>query len=145
MLARRELSEAQIRERLARHGHSRDHVESATIRLKDQGAIDDVRVAHAIARTQVFVKRRGRIRVRRAIEAIGIARATARQVVDEVFGEVDGRELLERALAARLGQGRQIRDEREFQRLYRFLVTQGFEADQVMRALSERCNEKPEA
>jgi len=145
MLARRERSEAQIRERLARRGHSVDEVESATIRLKDQGAIDDVRVARAIARTQVSVKRRGRMRVRWAIEAAGIARETARRVVDELFGEVDGGELLERALAARLPQGRAIRDEREFQRLYRFLMTQGFEADQVMRVLSERRKAKPEA
>jgi len=45
MLARRELSEAQIRQRLARREHEPDLIDEAAARLKEERALDDVRVA----------------------------------------------------------------------------------------------------
>ncbi len=91
MLARRELSEAQVRQRLARRGHEPESIDAAVERLKSERAIDDVRVAEAIARTETTVKRRGRLRVRRQIEHAGIAPATARRAVDEIFEDIDDR------------------------------------------------------
>ena len=52
MLGRRELSEAQVRQRLARRGHEPDSVDAAVARLRQERAIDDTRVAEAIVRTQ---------------------------------------------------------------------------------------------
>ena len=75
MLGRRELSEAQVRQRLARKGHADEDVEAAIQRLKTERALDDARVADAIARTEITVKRHGRMRVRRQIESAGIAPA----------------------------------------------------------------------
>jgi regulatory protein len=138
LLGRRELSEAQIRERLARHGHEQDAIDRAIVRLKEERAIDDTRAARAIARTAASVKRRGRLRVRRQIEGAGIAEATARRVVDEAFGEIDEDALVDRALAKRLPEEAAIVDDKEFGRLYRFLLGQGFDADRIMRALSAR-------
>jgi SOS response regulatory protein OraA/RecX len=137
-LARRELSEAQVRRLLSRRGHDRDSIESAVARLKDERAIDDARVAGAIARTETRVKRRGRIRVQHQIELAGIVRGVARQAVDEVFSAVDDDELLEAALARRFRGRERIADDREWQRLYRHLTGQGFEADRVMKALAAR-------
>ena len=85
MLARRELSEAQIRERLTRADHDDSNIESAIERLKEERAIDDTRVANAIARTEIVVKRRGKLRIRRTIEAAGIASGIAQQAVDAAF------------------------------------------------------------
>ena len=138
LLARRELSEAQVRQRLARKGFADDEVDAAVERLKSERAIDDVRVAAAIARTETGVKRRGQLRVRRQIESAGIAPDVARAAVDAVFGEVDADTLLLAALARRLRGDRPIADDREFQRLYRFLVAQGFEPDRVLRELRRR-------
>ena len=138
MLARRELSEAQVRQRLARRGHDPDAIDDAVARLKEERAIDDARVAEAIARTQTAVKRRGKMRVRRQIESAGISSANARSAVDEVFGEIDPAALIESALAKRLRGAAAIRDDREFQRLYRYLIGQGFEPDQIMKVLSAR-------
>jgi regulatory protein len=138
MLARRELSEAQVRQRLARRGHDEEAIDAAVGRLKAERALDDARVAGAIARTETSLKRRGKLRVTRQIERAGIARATARQAVDKVFEDIDPDALLEASLARRLRGGRRIADDREFQRLYRYLVAQGFEADQVLRALRAR-------
>ena len=100
-------------------------------------AIDDARVAEAIAHTELSIKRRGKLRVRRQIEQAGIAPATARHAVDEVFGSLDADDLLESALAKRLRRGTNIADEREFNRLYRYLVGQGFEPDRVLALLKK--------
>jgi regulatory protein len=138
MLARRELSEAQVRQRLSRRGHEPEAIAAAVDRLKLERAIDDARVAEAIARTETTVKRRGRLRVRRQIEHAGIAAPTARRAVDEVFNELDDQQLLEAALARRLRDRAAIADDREFHKLYRYLVAQGFEADQVLKTLTAR-------
>ena len=138
LLARRELSEFQVRQRLARKGYAADDIDGAVERLKGERAIDDGRVAEAIARTSVSVKRRGTLRVRRDIEAAGIEPAVARQALDAVLGDVDAEALIEAALNRRLRPGRLIESDREFQRLYRFLAGQGFESDRILKALAAR-------
>ena len=135
MLARRELSEAQIRQRLARREHDADDIDAAVERLRSERAIDDRRVAEAIARTQTSIKRRGKLRIRREIEHAGIARDTARRVVDDVFAGVDAEALLEQSLTKRIRGREKIADQKEFHRLYRYLVGQGFEPDRVLAAL----------
>ena len=142
MLARRELSEQQIRQRLARKGHDHQAIDEAVSRLRDERALDDVRVAEAIARTETSIKRRGKLRVRMQIERAGIAKAVAKAAVDEVFEAIDDDALIEAALRKRLRQLEQIADAREFQRLYRFLVSQGFEHDRVLAALSRHKGHK---
>jgi regulatory protein len=138
MLARRELSEAQVRQRLARKGHDEDAIDAAVARLREERAIDDERVAAAIARMETSIRRRGRLRVRRQIEHAGIAAPTAKRAVDDVFGDIDADAHLQASLNKRLRGRETISDQREFQRLYRYLVTQGFEPDQAMRALKAR-------
>jgi regulatory protein len=138
MLARRELSESQVRQRLARKGHEPDAVDEAVARLLGERAIDDTRVAEAIARTETTVHRRGKARVRLQIERAGIAKSIARQTVDEVFGEIDSEAHLQAALKKRLRGRATITDDREFMRLFRYLLGQGFDTDQVMKALTAR-------
>jgi regulatory protein len=142
LLARRELSERQVRERLVRKGYTDDDVQGAIERLKAERAIDDARVAEAIARTETGIKRRGRLRVRLAIEKAGIAGPTARAALDAVFGDLDDEVLLEAALNRRL-RSRAIADDREFQRLYRYLAAQGFESDRILKVLNARRQRGP--
>jgi regulatory protein len=135
MLARRELSEAQVRQRLLRRQHDPDAIEAALARLKSERSLDDERVAGAIARSETNLKKRGRYRVTRQIEAAGIASSIAKRIVDETFAAIDGDALIGQALARRLRGRTRIEDDREFQRLYRYLVAQGFEPDRVMALL----------
>ena len=137
MLARRELSEAQIRQRLSRRGHTPESIDTAVERLTTERALDDVRVAGAIARTETGVRGRGRLRVLRQIEAAGIASSTARRVVDEVFQDVDSDALLAAALEKRL-RGRNTITDQDARRLYRYLLAQGFDPDRVVSALRDR-------
>ena len=138
LAAGRELSEAQVRQRLARKGHSPTDIDAAVARLKDERAIDDVRVAEMIARAETASKRRGKLRVRMQIERAGIASATARKAVDDVFGELDADARLEAALTRRMLGRDRIEDDKEFQRLYRYLLNQGFDGDRVLSALQAR-------
>jgi len=138
MLGRRELSETQVRQRLVRRGHSAGEIDAAVARLLGERAIDDARVAEAIARTETAVRRRGRLRVRRQIERAGIAGSVARHAVDEAFGALDVDALLEASLAKRLRGRTRVANDAEFRRLYRYLIGQGFEPDRVLAALKPR-------
>jgi regulatory protein len=137
MLARRELCEAQIRQRLQRKGFGADDVAAAVARLKKERALDDRRTALACARTEVRVRQRGRQRVQRQIEALGISRTIAREAVAEVFGDVDERSLLEQALEKRLRRG-PITDAASAARVRRYLMVQGFNPDEIATALRKR-------
>ena len=138
MLARRELSEKQVRERLARKGHEEDAIDVAVARLRQERAVDDARVAEAIARTETTIRRRGKLRVRMQIERAGIDKSIAKRAVDDVFGAIDDDALIEASLSKRLRGRETIADDREFQRLYRYLAGQGFESDRIMKLLSSR-------
>ena len=138
LLARRELAEAQLRERLARRKFEKDDVDAAVARLRRERAIDDRRTAVACARTEMRLKHRGRARVVRQIEALGIARDTARDAVAEVFAEVDETELLQQALDRRLRHGMDVSDPAVFRRVHRYLLGQGFDPGRVTALLRSR-------
>jgi SOS response regulatory protein OraA/RecX len=138
-LAVRELSEFQIRQRLRTRQVSPGTIEDVVAKLHRAGALDDRRTALACARTEALVKRRGRHRVMRQLESIGIDRDLARRTIQDVFEDVDERELMERALAGRLGKrSRTIRDPAEYRRLFTFLIRQGFDASAVTALLRSR-------
>ena len=142
MLARRELSEVQMRDRLARREHSPGSIDCAVARLRDVGALDDRRVALAAARTDAQVKSRGRARILRHLHTLGISTATAEAAVNQVFDAVSETDLLERALARRLrGPSARIRDASHFRRLYQQLVRQGFSSSAVVTALKTRAKQ----
>jgi regulatory protein len=145
LLARRELSEAQVRQRLLRRGHVPEEVEAAIGRLKSERALDDARVASAIARTEVALHQRGRLRVHRQIAKAGIATATAKQAIESAYAEVDLEALLSAALQKRLRGAEHITDQKTHQRLYRYLVGQGFESDRVLNALRQRMRKPAES
>jgi regulatory protein len=138
MLGRRELSERQIRERLKRKEYSEEDIDAAVARLKEERAIDDARVAGAIARTETSIRRRGKLRVQMQIQRAGVDKATAKAAVDDVFEAIDDEALIEASLQKRLRGRETIADDKEFQRLYRFLATQGFESDRIMKVLRAR-------
>jgi regulatory protein len=138
MLARRELSEAQLRARLARRQCDQDDIDDAVARLRRERALDDRRVALACARTEVRLRRRGRARIVRQIESLGIARDVARSAVAEVFAELDEAALLEEALEKRLRRGVSLDDAAGIRRVHRYLIAQGFEPALVTSLMRRR-------
>jgi regulatory protein len=142
LLARRELAEAQLRLRLARRKFESDDIEAAVARLREERALDDRRTALACARTEVRIKRRGRARVVRQIEALGIARDIARDAVAEVFADIDETELLQQALDRCVRHGMDLGDPAVFRRIHRRLLMQGFDAERVMTLLRSRAKKR---
>ena len=112
MLARRELSEAQLRQRLARRQHDDVAIDAAVARLKADRSLDDERVAGVIARSETGLKKRGRYRVTRQIEAAGIAPSIARRIVEETFAAIDADGLLTKRSAGGSGERRASRTRR---------------------------------
>ncbi len=139
MLARRELSERQLRERLERREHPPTAIDEAVTRLRASGLLDDRRVARAAARVEAQVRSRGRLRVLQRLHALGIAPEVAAEAADEVFQGIDEEDLLEAAIGRRLrGASPRIRDAAHFRRLHQQLVRQGFAPSAVTRALKQR-------
>ena len=139
LLARRELSEAQLRARLARRKFDDEAIDVAVARLRREGALDDHRTAIACARTEARVKRHGRLRAVRAVEALGIARPMARAAVAEAFADVDEEDLLAQAIDRRLGRRSDPSPTpTAVRRLHRYLLAQGFEAGRVTAAIRSR-------
>lgn len=136
MLARSELSTAQVQQRLERKGFGPDQIPDAVGRLQRAGALDDERTAQALARRSAHVRMHGRLRALREIEGRGISRDKARQAVDAVYGELDEQDLLERALARRAG--RPLDSRAALRRVYQQLVRQGFDAAAALSALKRR-------
>jgi regulatory protein len=135
LLARRELSVAGLRGRLLERDHPPDEVEAAIAHLLETGALDDRRVASAYARTSVTVKGRGRLRVQRELHDLGIPRDVAAAALADVFGDVDERALVDRALKKKLRGRTRVTDRAEQARLYQFLMRQGFSPAAVTAAL----------
>jgi regulatory protein len=135
-LALRELTSAQIADRLHRRGFQPAVVEDVVARLLRARALDDRRVAGAMARTAVEIKRRGPARVLAELQRAGIDRETARQAVKDAFGALDENALIDKALSRRL-RG-QVLDASQFRRLYAYLVRQGFSPTRAVSALKAR-------
>ena len=136
LLGRRELSAADLRTRLLEREHTADETDAAIRKLIDTGALDDRRVAGAYARTAAKVKGRGRLRVTRELQAMGIAREVVAEAVAEVYGDVDERALIDRALEKKRRGGRRSPvSMQERARLYQFLMRQGFTPAAVSAAL----------
>ena len=136
MLARRELSTAQVRERLQRLGFEPAQIEPALQRLVRDGALDDHRTAATYAHRAAHVKMQGQRRAARELRALGIDHKLAEAAVGQVYGELDEQVVLERALARRL-RG-EIQSRAELRRLYQYLLRRGFEASAAMATLTGR-------
>jgi regulatory protein len=135
LLARRELSVAGLKARLVDREHAPEDIAAAVERLLETRALDDARVARAHARTSVNIKGRGRLRVMRELHEMGIAKDVAGEALAEVFGELDERSLIAKALQKKLRGRPRITGPAEHARLYQYLMRQGFSPAAVIAAL----------
>ncbi|MEO5897637.1 MAG: regulatory protein RecX [Vicinamibacterales bacterium] len=135
MLARREHSIAEVRSRLVDREHPPEAIDTALERLLETRALDDQRVARAYARTALTVKGRGRLRIQRELQVMGIAREIAGEAIADVFGDVDERALIEKAIQKKLRGGKKLVTIQERARVYQFLMRQGFTPAAVSAAM----------
>jgi regulatory protein len=135
LLARRELSVKELRDRLVDREHPAEEIDRAIEHLLETQALDDVRVARAYARTASKVKGRGRLRVMRELNAMGIAKETASEAVADVFADVDERSLIAKALQKKMRGRPRVANAAEHARLYQYLMRQGFTPAGIVAAL----------
>ena len=135
LLGRRELSVKQMRERLRDRDHSDQDVDRAITLLIENRALDDRRVAAAYVRTALDVKGRGRLRIQRELQAMGIENDVATEALAEAFGAVDERRLVAEALKKKLRGRTRLTSPAEYARVYQFLMRQGFSPAAVNAAL----------
>ncbi len=136
LLAGRDLSAAQLGERLRRRGFPPQATDAAVARLRQEGALDDRRAAAVFARRAVEVRGQGPARIERELVARGVDAPAARAAIAEALAGRNIEELLDRSLARRLA-GR-IADRAEFRRLHQYLLRQGFEGAMAAAALRRR-------
>ena len=136
LLSARELSEAQLRTRLKRRQIDDEEIAAAISRLKQDGTLDDRRVAMAVGRMETVIRGRGRARAVQKIRQAGIDGDTADEAVREIFEEVDEEALLDQAIARKLrGTAAKDLDDKGKARVVRSLAGQGFRLDAVLKRL----------
>ena len=138
-LTARELSEAQVRHRLAERGYSEAAIDPAITRLIQERTLDDRRAATAVARTEAKVRRHGPRRVLARLHAMQIDRDLAGEIVRELFDDTDEQQLLEMTLERRLrAKPERLKDPHERRKLLAYLVRQGFSQSAASNALRAR-------
>jgi regulatory protein len=134
LLGRRDYSAAELTKRLIEKGYPDDDVARAVGELVADGSVDDRRLAHAYARSASAIKGRGRLRIKRELEARGIAAALASEATRALDSD-DERATIARFIARKRGAAPLDRKAR--QRLYGQLIRRGFSAELVTRALRD--------
>jgi len=137
MLARRELSAKQLRDRLIDREHDRVEIDRAIEHLQEAGSLDDSRVARAYVQSALKVKGRGRLRIQRELQEMGIDKDVATEALAGAFGDVDERALVRTALQKKLRGKAKIETPADYARVYQFLMRQGFSPAAVTAALRQ--------
>ena len=86
-------------------------------------------------RTALGVKGRGRLRIQRELQEMGIEKEVASEALAEGFGSVDERALIAAALKKKLRGRTKLESPAEYARVYQFLMRQGFSPGGVSAAL----------
>ena len=131
-LSRRDYTTAEIRAKLVEQEFDPAEVDAAISALIQEGLLNDQRVASAHARTASQIKHRGRLRVRRELEACGIDRALVAQVLAELPDADEAAAIEKFLLRKRLPQ---TLDPAARRRLFGQLLRRGFSVDAISRAL----------
>ena len=138
-LSARELSEGQVRIRLADRGYSRAAIDAAVQRLIENRSLDDRRAALAVARAEMRGRGRGPGRVMGRLITMRIDRDLAKDVVAELLGETAEDDLLEAALNRKLrGRSERLETPQERRKLVAYLIRQGYPASAAARAVRSK-------
>lgn len=135
-LTRRDHSEKELEQALARKGYEEGAIESALARAKREGLVNDARLADTVARITARTGKRGPRRVVATLRRKGVSAETAQAAAKEAFAASDeagaslvrfATRLLERA------KGETLKEKRV--RVVRSLLGRGFELSEAKRAL----------
>ncbi|MBV8520170.1 MAG: regulatory protein RecX [Acidobacteria bacterium] len=135
-------SEGELRRKLRAKKFGRDVIDATIEKLRAERWLDDERFAGAFVRTQAL-KKVGRNRIRRALEAAGVDAGLAASAVAEHVDEEREREALASVAARRARQlvrrhGEEyLRTAEGRNKLTIYLLNQGYDAGLIAQALKE--------
>jgi regulatory protein len=133
-LNRRERTEHELREHLARRHAEPDLAEAVVRELTEQGYLDDARFARLFVEDKRNLDRWGRGRIQRALIQRGIARDLAALAVDDDESADDELERAVSLLCTRFPSPPEAPPERE--RALGFLLRRGYEYELAVDALA---------
>ena len=137
LLARRPLSEAELRAGLAARGAGESRIAATIQRLRRARYVDDYGLAVDYLLTRSTRKRHGPLRLLRELERRGVPAATARRAWETVLREhgIDPTDLLQREVQRRVERAGEAVDLRLLHRIYNAMIRAGHEAHQVRSVL----------
>lgn len=124
---------ADVRQKILKQGFSLEEAEKMISYLCANKYIDDARYARAYAVDKVRFSGWGKMKVRMGLRAKGMSDSIITQAIDYI-PEKDYAEALEKAMLAKV-RSLDLRDVKDRQRLYRHLVSRGFESHLIISAI----------
>ncbi len=138
LLAARDRSEAEMRQRLQQIGFDEETVEHTLGVLRRQKYLDDRAFAERFARSQLAVRPVGRRELQRRLREKGIHEDLLAEVLSAVYPESEEEELARREAVRRLRRYRNETDRRRVRsRIASFLARRGFEWPVVQSVLDQ--------
>ena len=133
LLTRRDYTTAELRRKLEEREFPAEDIDAALAGLTEQKLLDDRRAAGAHIRTASRVKRRGRLRIQRELEARGVDRGLARELLEDLSPDDESaaiRQFLERRHRGRLSMA-------DRRKAFQQLMRRGFTADAIAKAIRD--------
>lgn len=135
-LSYRPRSEAEVRARLSRLGFPQKSVEATLEKLRTLNLLDDEIFARGWVRGRAEGRGYGPLRIERELRQKGIAKSLIRQVVQETFGQEEGKERA-RALVAKRFRGKDLGDRKVLHRAIGFLQRRGYRSSMIAEILGQ--------
>ena len=136
LLAAKPRSRAELRERLGEKCDD-DAIVEVISRLEELGYVDDKKFAASFAATRIATRPLGRVRLRRDLQRRKVSGEVAESAMNEAYKETNEETLIEKAIAKRLRTHGEPRTRQDVQRLYAYLIRQGFGYDLALRKVRE--------
>lgn len=128
LLSRREHSQTELRQKMARKSFESEEIDAAIERLIELGYQDDQRFCEAFIRAKVF-SGDGPMKIRAALSQRGIKAQLAQSFLDE-------QDWYQAALEVSRKRAEQARDYKQQQKFTRWLVGRGFDFDTVRKVIN---------
>ncbi|MCC7008334.1 MAG: regulatory protein RecX [Acidobacteria bacterium] len=134
-MGRRDLTAAELTAKLTDQGYAPSDVTDVVQRLIDEHAVDDRRTAAAYAETAARIKGRGRLRIRRELEARGISRSVIEDVLRQAAPADDELAAIRQYLTRKRLTERSSPAERR--RVFQQLLRRGFPPETIRKVLRD--------
>jgi len=136
LLARRPLTEAELRHKLAERGHPQAEVEEACARLRRAGYLDDAKLAREFITARSDRLGHGPERLVEQLCRRGVERAVADRALEQATdaGDVSMEAVLRQRLERHLRGAAKV-GARDYARVYTALRRAGFDAESIRREL----------